>query len=71
MDQNGSYVSVTPVTIIKWALLVSQFQSHHAKPCLVFTLNFFLKKEECMHGVQKKIYLRNLFIDRCNFSRRI
>ena len=30
---------------------------------------FFSKKDECMHGVLNKIYLQNLYIVVCNFSR--
>ena len=41
------------------------------RPCLVETTNFFSKKDECMHEILNEIYLRNLFTDGCNFSRRI
>ena len=59
MDQNGSYVSVTPVTMIKWALLVSQFQSHHARPCLVSTLKFFFtKKRMYAWSTEKKLFVK-------------
>ena len=39
--------------------------------CLVSTLENFSRKHKYMYRVLNKIYLRNFFTDRCNFSRRL
>ena len=38
-------------------------------PCLVVVVLLVLQKESFMHGGLNKIYLQNLFTDKCNFAR--
>ena len=58
LPANGILIISVTATAISW-------------PCLVLSAKFFTQKDECMHGVLNKVYLRNLFRDGCNFSRRI
>ena len=41
------------------------------RPCLVATSATSVMREFCLHIVLNEVYLQNLFIDGCIFSRRI